>query len=135
MKAVLRVTSLLCGIAAVLSLVSNISLFFGRELGLMRMSFFSLITESGVLGVIGKIIGMLVMVAGLGLMCFFGFKATGKNGAKYGNIAMIVGISMSCVMIISLIVNMLGSFFGMSDIIMLGLTLTYCVSVFLSVDV
>ncbi|MCD7731546.1 MAG: hypothetical protein LUI05_08655 [Oscillospiraceae bacterium] len=130
MKETLKVTSALCGILAIISLITGIRVITGNGL-FIGIAFFSMTRSGTVMGFFGNIISMALTVIGFGTMAYCGFAI--KKNPTFRKKAFIWGLIMSAICILSLIVSIFGKSFNFGDIILLALPLVYTYAIFRSV--
>ena len=133
MKSLIKVLSVLSGIIAVLSVVLNIQVLFNGSGWFFRFAMFSMIRSGGFMGYLGNLLSMLMVAAGFGAMCLFGFK-TMNGGMKAVRSALVAGGLMTLLSIISLICSIAGGMFNFGDIIILALPAAYTFCIFSASD-
>ncbi len=134
MKRTIQVISVLSGLIAVLALVLNIQVIFGGNSGFFRFAMFSMVRNGGFMGYLGNLLSMLIVVAGFGAMCIFGFKVAKGGGVKAMRPALLAGILMTLLAVISLICSIAGKMFNFGDIVILGMPAVYTFCVFAGGD-
>lgn len=126
MKEAIRITSVLCGIMAVISVVTGIRVLTGHGY-FVGLAIFSMARSGTVMGFFGNIIGMALTALGFGAMAVFGF-SLGK-GAAFRKKAFVWGLVMSALCVISVICSIFAHSFNFGDIILLALPLVYTYAV------
>lgn len=134
MKGIVKVISGLSGIIAILSVILNFQMLFGKSSGFFRFAMFSLVKSGGFMGFLGNLISVLIIAVGFGAMCFFGFKATRGGDMKSVRSALAAGIIMTIISVISLICSIISHIFNFGDLIILAMPVVYTVCVFGSSD-
>lgn len=129
MKKAVKVLSALCGVIALLSIILNFQVIFGKGSGFFRFAMFSMVRNGGIMGYLGNLLSMLIVAAGFGAMALFGFSAASGGGMKSVRSALVAGLIMTAMSVISLICSFAGHMFNFGDIIILALpaAFTFCV--------
>lgn len=129
MKSALKISSVLCGIVAIVALVLGIRVLFGHSYG-TSFILFSMVRRGTVMGFLGNLIAIAFTVFGFGVMCYSGL--TFENGKSSKRLAFIYGCIMTILCLISMICAVSGRSFNFGDIILLLLPAVYTFSVFRS---
>lgn len=127
MKSVLKISSVLCGIIAVLSLIIGVKVLFGHSYG-TTFILFSMVRKGTIMGFLGNLIAIIFTVFGFGMMCYNGL--TLEKNTSHKRSAFIYGCVMTVLCLISLFCTVAGHNFNFGDIILLLLPAIYTVSVF-----
>lgn len=134
MKNFIKVLSVISGIVAVLSVVLNIQVLFNGNGWFFRFAMFSMVRSGGVMGYLGNLLSMLMVAAGFGAMCWFGIGAVRGRGMKSVRSALIAGVAMTVLSVISLICAIARGMFNFGDIIILALPSVYTFCIFSESD-
>lgn len=129
MRKLIDITSVLCGIIALVSLVMGIRVLTGHGY-FMGLAIFSMTRRGTMLGFIGNILGIAVTCGGFGAMGFYGF--TSYRSASSRKNAFIWGLVMSAICLLSLVCSFFARSFNFGDIIILALPLLYTYGIFKS---
>lgn len=129
MRKLIDITSLLCGIAAIVSLIFGIRVLTGHGY-FIGLALFSMTRQGTVFGFIGNIIGIAVTCGGFGAMGFYGL--TSPRSASSRKNAFIWGLVMSVICLVSLVCSIFAGSFNFGDIIFLALPLIYTYGIFKS---
>lgn len=129
MRKLIDITSVLCGIIALVSLVMGIRVLTGHGY-FMGLAIFSMARRGTMLGFIGNILGIAVTCGGFGAMGFYGF--TSYRSASSRKNAFIWGLVMSAICLLSLVCSFFARSFNFGDIIILALPLLYTYGIFKS---
>lgn len=124
MKETVKVTSVLCGVAALISLITGIRVLTGKGF-FLGIALFSMARQGTAMGFTGNLIGMALTAIGFGSMAFFGLTAKGSS-AKLKK-AFIWGLVMTALCLLNLIFN-IGSF-NIGYLILLALPAAYTLAV------
>lgn len=129
MRKLIDITSLLCGLTAIVSLIFGIRVLTGHGY-FIGLALFSMTRQGTVFGFIGNIIGIAVTCGGFGAMGFYGL--TSSRSASSRKNAFIWGLVMSAVCLVSLVCSIFAGSFNFGDIIFLALPLIYTYGIFKS---
>lgn len=129
MRKLIDITSLLCGIVAIVSLIFGIRVLTGHGY-FIGLALFSMTRQGTVFGFIGNIIGIAVTCGGFGAMGFYGF--TSPRSVSSRKKAFIWGLVMSAVCLVSIVCSIFAGSFNFGDIIFLALPLIYTYGIFKS---
>lgn len=129
MRKLIDITSLLCGIAAIVSLIFGIRVLTGHGY-FIGLALFSMTRQGIVFGFIGNILGIAVTCGGFGAMGFYGLTSSRSSSSRKN--AFIWGLVMSAICLISLICSIFAGSFNFGDIIFLALPLLYTYGIFKS---
>lgn len=134
MKRTIQIISVISGLVAVLAVVLNIQVLFGGNSGFFRFAMFSMVRNGGVMGYLGNLLSMIIVAAGFGGMCICGFKVAAGGGVKAMRPALLAGLLMTIMAVISLICSIAGKMFNFGDLIILALPAVYTFFVFAGGD-
>lgn len=134
MKRIIQVISVLSGLIAVLALILNFQVIFGGSSWFFRFAMFSMVRDGGFMGYLGNLLSMLIVVVGFGAMCIFGFKVVKGGGMKAVRPALLAGVLMTLLSVISLICSISGHMFTFGDLIILAMPAVYTFCVFSASD-
>lgn len=129
MRKLIDITSLLCGIAAIVSLIFGIRVLTGHGY-FIGLALFSMTRQGTVFGFIGNIIGIAVTCGGFGAMGFYGL--TSARSASSRKNAFIWGLVMSVICLVSLVCSIFAGSFNFGDIVFIALPLIYTYGIFKS---
>lgn len=129
MRKLIDITSLLCGIAAIVSLIFGIRVLTGHGY-FIGLALFSMTRHGTIFGFIGNILGIAVTCGGFGAMGFYGLTSSRSSSSRKN--AFIWGLVMSAICLISLICSIFAGSFNFGDIIFLALPLLYTYGIFKS---
>ena len=129
MRKLIDITSLLCGITAIVSLIFGIRVLTGHGY-FIGLALFSMTRQGTVFGFIGNIIGIAVTCGGFGAMGFYGL--TSLRSVSSRKKAFIWGLVMSAVCLVSLVCSIFAGSFNFGDIVFLALPLIYTYGIFKS---
>ncbi len=129
MRKLIDITSVLCAIVAVVSLIMGIRVLTGHGY-FVGLAIFSMARQGTMLGFIGNLLGIAVTCGGFGAMGFYGF--TSYRSASYRKYAFIWGLVMSAICLLSLVCSIFARSFNFGDIILLALPLLYTYGIFKS---
>lgn len=129
MRKLVDITSLLCGIVAIVSLIFGIRVLTGHGY-FIGLALFSMTRQGTVFGFIGNIIGIAITCGGFGAMGFYGL--TSLRSASSRKNAFIWGLVMSAICLVSLVCSIFAGSFNFGDIIFLALPLIYTYGIFKS---
>lgn len=118
MKKITMVISVLSGLIAILAVVLNFRVLFGKTL-FMGFAMFSMMQNGSFMGYIGNLLGMLVTAAAFAAMCLYGLSLTVANKEKARKPALISGFIVAILALVSLIFSIAGHRFSFGDVIML----------------
>ena len=111
MKKALKVTSYLCLLVAVLSVIFGVvTLASANRSFFVGFAMFSVIRQGTFMGFIGNLIGMALTFASFGLMGFYSLKGKDKNALIWTLVAIIMAV-------ISLVIVLLGKNASFGDFI------------------
>lgn len=128
MRKLIDITSVLCGLIALVSLIMGIRVLTGHGL-YMGLAIFSMARQGTMLGFIGNILGIAVTCGGFGAMGFYGLTSNRSSSRKN---AFIWGLIMSAVCLLSLLCSIFAHRFNFGDILILALPLLYTFGIFKS---
>lgn len=128
MRKLIDITSVLCGLIALVSLIMGIRVLTGHGL-YMGLAIFSMARQGTMLGFIGNILGIAVTCGGFGAMGFYGLTSNRSSSRKN---AFIWGLIMSAVCLLSLLCSIIAHRFNFGDILILALPLLYTFGIFKS---
>ena len=129
MKKALKVTSFLCLLVAVLSVIFGIvTLTSANRSFFVGFSMFNVIRSGTFMGFIGNLIGMALTFASFGLMVFFSLKGKDKNALIWSLIAIVLSV-------ISLVIVLIGKMMSFGDIIITLLPVAHLFLIFKNTDV
>lgn len=129
MRKLIDITSILCGITALVSLILGIRVLTGHGY-FIGLALFSMVRRGTVFGFIGNIVGIAITCGGFGAMSFYGF--TSDRSASCRKNAFVWGLVMSLICFVSLICSIFAGSFNFDDIIFLALPLIYTFGIFKS---
>lgn len=122
MKEAVKVTSVLCGIIALVTVIFGIRLVTGHSF-YFGIAIFSMARNGTMMGYIGNILGIATTAVGFGLMSYLGFVSFRSHSAKKK--AFVWGIVMSSICFLSLICSFFARTFNFGDILLLALPAVY----------
>lgn len=122
MKDVVKVTSVLCGIMALVSAIFGVRLVTGHGF-YIGIGMFAMARSGTMMGYIGNILGIAFTVIGFGLMAYFGFDSFRAQQAKKK--AFVWGVVMSGICLLSLICSIFAGTFNFGDMLLLALPAIY----------
>lgn len=134
MKKTITALSVLSGLVAALSVILNIQVLFGGQSWFLRFSLFSIVRSGGVMGYLGNLMSMLIVAFGFGVMCVSGLRAVRGHGMKTVRSALIAGVFMTVMAVISLICSISGGMFNFGDIIVVLMPAVYTFCIFSASD-
>ena len=134
MKRTIQVISVISGLIAVLAVVLNIQVLFGGNSWFFRFAMFSVVKNGGFMGYLGNLLSMIIVAAGFGGMCVFGFKVAAGGGVKAMRPALLAGLVMTVMAVISLFCSIAGKMFNFGDLIIIALPAVYTFCVFAGGD-
>ena len=129
MRKLIDITSLLCGIVAIVSLIFGIRVLTGHGY-FIGLALISMTRQGTVFGFIGNIIGIAVTCGGFGAMGFYGL--TSPRSVSSRKKAFIWGLVMSAVCLVSLVCSIFAGSFSFGDIVFIALPLIYTYGIFKS---
>ncbi len=118
MKKITLVISFLSVLIAVLAVVLNFRVLFGKSY-FMGFAMFSMIQNGGFMGYIGNLLGMLVTVIAFAAMGLYGLALTVAKKESARRPALISGVVVSAIALVSLIFSIANHRFTFGDVIML----------------
>lgn len=122
MKEVVKVTSVLCGIITLVTVIFGIRLVTGHGF-YIGIAMFSMARSGTMMGYIGNILGIAVTAVGFGLMAYLGFDSFRSQQAKKK--AFVWGVVMSSICLLSLICSIFAGTFNFGDMLLLALPAIY----------
>lgn len=125
MKKVLTVSSILCGVMALVSLITGIQVLSGRGY-FVGLAMFSMVRSGTVMGFFGNIVSIALTCGGFGTMAYHGL-FSGSSSKSHKN-AFVWGCVMTVLCIISLICSFGAGTFNFGDIILTALPAVYTYS-------
>ncbi len=134
MKRTIQILSVISGLVAVLAVVLNIQVLFGGNSWFFRFAMFSVVKNGGVMGYLGNLLSMIIVAAGFGGMCICGFKVAAGGGVKAMRPALLAGLLMTIMAVISLFCSIAGKMFNFGDLIIIALPAVYTFCVFAGGD-
>lgn len=134
MKRTIQILSVISGLVAVLAVVLNIQVLFGGNSWFFRFAMFSVVKNGGVMGYLGNLLSMIIVAAGFGGMCICGFKVAAGGGVKAMRPALLAGLLMTIMAVISLVCSIAGKMFNFGDLIIIALPAVYTFCVFAGGD-
>lgn len=134
MKRTIQILSVISGLVAVLAVVLNIQVLFGGNSWFFRFAMFSVVKNGGVMGYLGNLLSMIIVAAGFGGMCICGFKVAAGGGVKAMRPALLAGLLMTIMAVISLFCSIAGKMFNFGDLIIIALPAVYNFCVFAGGD-
>ena len=134
MKRTIQVISVISGLVAVLAVVMNIQVLFGGNSWFFRFAMFSVVKNGGFMGYLGNLLSMVIVAAGFGGMCICGLKVAAGGGVKAMRPALLAGLLMTIMAVISLICSIAGKMFNFGDLIIIALPAAYTFCVFAGGD-
>ncbi|MGN0636875.1 MAG: hypothetical protein ACI4J0_00755 [Huintestinicola sp.] len=129
MRKLIDITSVLCGIIAIASLILGIRVLTGHGY-YMGLAIFSMVRQGTMLGFIGNIIGIAITCGGFGAMGFYGFTSYRSSSSRKN--AFIWGLIMSAICLVSLFCSIFAHRFNFGDILILAVPLLYTYGIFKS---
>jgi len=124
MRKFLDITSVLCIIVALASLVMGVRVLTGHGM-FVGLAIFSMARQGTFMGFIGNILGIAVTCGGFGAMAYYGFSG-GLNAKKK---AFGYGIAMTVICGISLLFAIFGHIFTIGDLLIVALPAVYTYAV------
>lgn len=134
MKRTIQILSVISGLVAVLAVVLNIQVLFGGNSRFFRFAMFFVVKNGGVMGYLGNLLSMIIVAAGFGGMCICGFKVAAGGGVKAMRPALLAGLLMTIMAVISLFCSIAGKMFNFGDLIIIALPAVYTFCVFAGGD-
>lgn len=134
MKKFTTVMSLLSGLIAVLAVILNFQVIFGRGM-FVGFAMFSMMRSGGFLGYIGNLLGVLVTAAAFAAMCWYGLSVTVRHKDTARRPALISGIVVTLIALISLICSIAGHGFNFGDILILLFPAVFTVCIIQTTEV
>ncbi len=134
MKRTIQILSVISGLVAVLAVALNIQVLFGGNSWFFRFAMFSVVKNGGVMGHLGNLLSMIIVAAGFGGMCICGFKVAAGGGVKAMRPALLAGLLMTIMAVISLFCSIAGKMFNFGDLIIIALPAVYTFCVFAGGD-
>ncbi len=126
MKETVKITSVLCGIAALVSLIAGIRCLMGHS-AFISLVMFSMVRQGTVTGFMGNLVSVALTAIGFGSMAFFGL--TGLNSNSRARKAFVWGLVMTGLCALSLLCSIFAHSFNFGDIILLILPAVYTFAV------
>lgn len=133
MKKLALVISVLSGLIAVLAVVLNIRVLFGKTL-FVGFAMFSMISRGGFMGFIGNLLGVLITAAAFAAMAWYGFSVTARHKESARKPALVSGVIVTVLALISLIFSIANHIFNFGDIIMLLFPVAFMFCIIQTVD-
>lgn len=130
MQKVIRILSGISGALAALSIVANAPALFGGKSWFLRFAMFNMVKSGGAMGFMGNLLGILLMFAGFGAMFWYGWKASKGEDRKAIKSALIAGVAMTVLSLLSLFCSIAGHMFTMGDILILLFPAAYTFCIF-----
>lgn len=127
MKTIIKVTSALSAVVALVSLVFGFRVLGGNGF-FYGFALFSMTRSGTIMGFIGNLVGIALTVIGFGVMAYSGF--TLKSDRSSSRRAFIWGCVMIGLCTLSLICSFFARTFNFGDIILTALPVAYTYSVF-----
>ena len=134
MKKFTTILSLVSGLIAVLTVILNFRVIFGRGI-FVGFAMFSMLRSGGFLGYIGNILGVLVTAAAFAAMCWYGLNVTVRRKDSARRPALISGAAVTVIALISLICSIAGHMFNFGDIIILLFPVAFTVCIIQTTEV
>ena len=122
MRKFLDITSVLCIIVALASLVMGIRVLTGHGM-FVGLAIFSMARQGTFMGFIGNILGIAVTCGGFGAMGIYGFMSYRSSSAKKN--AFIWGLVMSAICLLSIVCSIFARTFNFGDIILTALPVLF----------
>lgn len=122
MKRLINITSVLCAIAAAVSLIIGIRALMGHGI-FLGLAFFAMAESGTFFGFIGNILGIAIVCGGFGAMGYYGI--TADRNPQNRKRAFIFGLIMSGICLLSLICGIFSGHFNIGDFFLLALPLIY----------
>lgn len=129
MRKLIDVTSVLCGIVAVVSLIMGVRVLTGHGY-FVGLAIFSMARQGTMMGYIGNILGIAVTCGGFGAMGIYGLTSYRSSSSRKN--AFIWGLIMSAICLLSLVCSIFARTFNFGDIVILALPLLYTFGIFKS---
>ena len=129
MRKLIDITSVLCAIIAIVSLIVGVRVLTGHGY-FMGLAIFSMAKQGTMLGFIGNILGIAVTCGGFGAMGFYGLTSYRSSSSRKN--AFIWGLVMSAICLLSLVCSIFARSFNFGDILLLALPLLYTFGIFKS---
>ena len=117
MKKLTMIISLLSAVIAVLAVVLNIRVLFGKTY-FMGFAMFSMIRSGSFMGYIGNLLGMLITAVAFAAMAFYGLALTVARKESARRPALISGALVALLALVSLVFSIANHRFNFGDIIM-----------------
>ena len=118
--------SVVCGLAAVISLFMGIRVLLGTNHGyFINLRVFGLAEKGTITAFIGNLIGTAISVVGFGAMAVYGF-ANSQQAKKNG---FIFGLIMSGICLVSLIAAIASKSFNMGNLYILFVPVAYTIAI------
>lgn len=128
MRKLIDITSVFCGIVALITLILGIRVITGHGY-FVGLALFSMARQGTMFGFIGNILGIAVTCLGFGAMAFYGITSNRSSSRKN---AFIWGLVMSAICLLSFFCSIFARTFNIGDIFFLVLPLLYTFGIFKS---
>lgn len=129
MRKLIDITSVLCGIAAIISLIMGIRVITGHGY-FVGLALFSMAKSGTIFGFIGNLLGIAVMTLGFGIMGYCGLTSSHSSSSRKS--AFIWGLVMSGICLLSLFCSIFARTFSIGDVFFIALPLVYTFGIFKS---
>ena len=133
MKKITLIISVLSGLIAILAVVLNFRVIFGKSY-FMGFAMFSMIRSGGFMGYIGNLMGMLVTAVAFAAMSFYGLAVTVAHKESARRPALISGAVVGILALASLIFSIANHRFTFGDVIMLLFPAAFMFCIIQTVD-
>ena len=130
MKRAIKVLSILSGIMALLILVAGVPVLFGNKNWFIRFAMFNMVRGGNIFGFIGNLASILLLAYLFFAMCYRGLRVAKGASTKTIKSALIAGIVVTILTIISMICSISMKMFNFGDIIIVGFPLVYTFCIF-----
>lgn len=118
MKKITLIMSAVSGIIAALAIILNIQVIFGRGI-FVGFAMFSMMSSGGFMGYIGNILGVLITAAAFAAMSWYGLAVTVRKRDSARRPALVSGLIVTALAVISLICGIASRGFNFGDIVIL----------------
>ena len=129
MRKLIDITSVLCGLVALVSLIMGVRVLTGHGY-FMGLAIFSMVRRGTMMGYLGNIIGVAVTCGGFGAMGFYGLTSYRSSSSRKN--AFIWGLIMSAICLVSFACSIFARTFNFGDLVLLALPLLYTFGIFKS---
>ena len=133
MKKITVIISVLSVLIAALAIILNFRVIFGKSI-FMGFAMFSMISKGGFMGYIGNLLGMLITAVSFAAMGLYGLAITVARKESMRRGALISGVIVGALALVSLIFSIANHRFTFGDVIMLLFPIVYLFCVIQTVE-